>query len=542
MFAIINMTTINSCAKVEEQEPATNEEQEPTANKDVKAEKTNVKTFEIINLITYEILANKYNATFGSANIELLKTSDSTLTFYVPDIAEGEVSLKFDLTTIKFKVAKTAEVNMDQFITNLNQNFDAQLSSLNPSTPEELAEINSLNQYKKEVISLFNSLTDDEKRQSVLFYEANKEIFKSFVNSTFTNLDASTTMRRQSKCPRTDYKSFYGCTAENLGDAAIGLKNASKVFLKMVGMALVMGGTALSVTGPLGPVAFGITAVGMSLPLGMAGYLLITETGPAGIHFLKSTRSFLSAPWIFRKELFQATTEVFQDQISTSLNLTPKFSSISSNDGNINSGSGYFINAMASLEPYWNKLTAIFGNFPTCKNTEEPTTLATNEISLSNISNPNVQYLGNTGQSVRFKSISGNEENFNYNIRVAKEGFVEEKILNGKVLAVTDSTAIYQAACVGWWTVKGYDPNNPTVTYSLELFSNRTGTYHTTTNTYPMIWYIKKSGNEYRLYESGFWHPAYNNLVREKLTYPLTIFKTYSNWDPNFVSQEYIKN
>lgn len=529
MFAILCMTTINSCKK--------DKEQDPIPNKDVTAEKTNVKTYEIINLITHENLANKYNATFGSATIELLKTSDSTLTFYVPDIAAGEVSLKFDLATIKFNVTKTAEVNVNQHITNFTQNFDAQVSALNPSTPDEVAEINSLIQYKQEVISLFNSLTDDEKRQSLLFYEANKEIFKSFANSTFTNLDASTTMRNQSKCPRTDFKSFYGCTAENLGDAAIGLKNSSKEFLKMMGMAGAMAGVAYN-TSVLGPVAWGITAVGMSLPLGMAGYLLITEIAPAAKHFYFSAKPFLVAPWIFRKELFETATEVFQDQISTSLNLNPKFRSITSNDGNVNTGSGYFISAMASLSVYWKKLTTIFGNFPTYKNTEQPTTLATNGISISNISNSNVQYQGNTGQSVKFKSLSGNEENFSYNIRVSKEGFVEEKTLTGKVLAFTDSTEIYRASALGNYTVTGPPAvgNGPNSRLYCEL---KTGGFATYTiyddpswpngHAFQGNWTVSKINNEYFI-TTSFTNPGHLIGEAQKLSYPVTSFVYRHNY------------
>lgn len=419
IFIILGISTINSCTK--------DNDQEPVPNKGITAEKTNVKTYEIVNLISNQNLAEKYNATLGSVPVELLKTSDSTLTFYVPDIAAGEANLKFELATIKFNVTKTAEVSASQLITNFNAKFDAQVGSLIPSTPDEVAEVNSLNQYKQEVLSLFNSLSDDEKRKATLFYEANKEIFNSCVNSTFTNLDAPTTMRLQSECPRTDFKSFYGCTAENLGDAAIGLKNASKEFLTMLALA---GASAY-----LAPASFGLSAFGTTLALGTAGYLLITEVRPAALHFKHSLFPFLEANWIFSKALFQATTEVFQDQVSINLNLLPKFRSLTSNDGNVNSSNGYFISAITSLSEYWNKLTSIFGIFPSYKNTEESTILATNEISISNISNPNVQYLGNTGQSVKFKSVSGNEETFSYNIRVSKEGFVEEKTLIGKVLA-----------------------------------------------------------------------------------------------------------
>jgi hypothetical protein len=419
MSVILGMTAINSCKK--------DNGPEPDPDKSVTAEKTNVNTYEIINLIAHVNLADRYDATFSSIPIELLKTSDSTLTFYVPDIDEGEASLKFDLATINFNVTKTAEVDANQLIADITQNFDTQTGLLNPITQDEIAEVNSLSQYKQEVISLFNSLTEDEKRQAVLFYEANKEVFKSFASNSFANLDDSTIMNKQSECPRTNFKSFYGCTAGNLGDAAIDLKNASKEFLTMLALA--------GVSAYLAPASFGLSASGTVLALGTAGYLLITEVRPAALHFKHSLFPFLNANWIFSKALFQATTEVFQDQTSTSLNLAPKFRSMTSNDGNVNSGSGYFINAMTTLSEYWNKLTAIFGNVPTYQNTEEPANLATNEISISNISNSNVQYLGNTGQSVKFKSLSGNEENFSYNISVSKEGFVEEKTVTGKVLA-----------------------------------------------------------------------------------------------------------
>jgi hypothetical protein len=107
-----------------------------------------------------------------------------------------------------------------------------------------------------------------------------------------------------------------------------------------------------------------------------------------------------------------------------------------------------------------------------------------------------------------------------------------------------DSTAIYAAASVGMWTVKGYDPKNPTTTYTLELFANGRGTYRVPNNptAYNVSWYIQKNSDGYRLYESGFWHPAYNGLSRDKLKYPITRFRTFANFDPKFVSQEYIKN
>lgn len=76
------------------------------------------------------------------------------------------------------------------------------------------------------------------------------------------------------------------------------------------------------------------------------------------------------------------------------------------------------------------------------------------------------------------------------------------------------------------------------------MFANGSGEYHVPgiSAAYTTNWYVQRSGDGYRLFEYGFWHPAYNGLGRDRLTYPLTVFKTYANFDPNFVSQEYIKN
>lgn len=418
-LAVLSLITVNSC-KLESDD-------EPVPGKDVTAEKKDVKTFEIVNLIARENLASKYSGTFGAQAVELLKTSDSTLTFYVPDVPAGEAVLKFDLATIKYNVVKTQEVDPGQLISSLTQRFDQQVDLLNPSTPEEEAEVEGIKEYREEVLALFNSLNDDEKRQAVLFYEANKEVFRSFANSTFTNFDASTRMRLQSDCPRTDFKTFYGCTADNLGTAATDLMKASKEFLTMV--------TLAGISAYLAPASFGLSAFGTTLALGTAGYLLVTEVKPAVTHFKQSLTPFLKANWIFSKALFEVTVETFQDKTSTDINLTPKFRSITADDHDVTPGNGKFINAMTALTGYWNKLTSFFGVLPSYQNSEEATTLSTGEIQVSNISNPNVEYLGNTGQSLSFTSLSGKEETFSYKVRVTKEGFVEEKTLTAKVLA-----------------------------------------------------------------------------------------------------------
>lgn len=513
LLFFLTIVGISSCSKKDDAKPnVTN----TFTNKAI-AEKTDVKTFEIISLQTSLIPSEKYIGTFGGAPVELLKTSDSTLTFFVPDVSVGEQLLDFELAKIKFSVTKTQEKNADQLVTSLFQNFDLQVSQLSLAE-EERGKLDSLNAYKLEVQSLFNSLSAEQKRQTVLFYEANKSVFKSTLTEVFTNLDGSTTFRlqAQSDCPRIDFKSFYGCTAENLGNSAKSLRNASKEFLRMLATAGIMAGVAAN-TSVLGPAAWGITAVGISLPLGMAGYLLLAEVGPAFLKFRSASGAFLGANWIFTKALFLSTVEVFKDDENTSLNLKSTFRSITSNDSDVSYGSGYFIGSMASLSVYWNKLSSFFGRFPAYKSNEESTTLVTNEILVSNVSNPFVKLINQSGDQVKFKSLSGKEESFNYKIKVSKQGFVEEKELQGKVLAPVDSMPIYKAAVVGNWTMTWnngeinkytFNEDGTGIYYWMKCSSCSEGANIDPGNAvYRVTWRVEKIAN-------GVWFLRYDNPDR----------------------------
>jgi hypothetical protein len=163
-LAIIGLATINSCK---------NDDHEPVVNTGVTAEKTDVQPLEIVSLVVDASLDEKYSGTFGSVAVDLHRTSDSTLTFFVPDIPKGKAALKFELATINFNVEAAPVVNTDQVMAGVIQRFDNNSSALQPSTPEEIEEVNALNEYKQEVMALFNSLSDVEKRQAIMFYEAN---------------------------------------------------------------------------------------------------------------------------------------------------------------------------------------------------------------------------------------------------------------------------------------------------------------------------------------------------------------------------------
>ncbi|KAA9332370.1 hypothetical protein F0P96_12925 [Hymenobacter busanensis] len=405
--------------------------QDAPDDKKLTAEKSNVGTYELVNLkATGPVAAARYTATFGSLPVELVKTGDSTLTFFVPEVSIGEQYLQFEKSKVRFVVAQTKDTDPAQLVTNLTTTLDAQLVALNPNTPAEVAEVNAIKQQKQDVLTLFNSLTPAQKRQTALFYEANKGVFKAFTNNVAATLDGPTVFRTQgqSNCPRTDFKAFYGCTADNLASAAGDLKNSSKKFLEM----LLLGGAAAY----LAPASFGLSAAAATLALGTAGYLLITEVRPAALQFKRALWPFLEANWIFGKGLYLYTVSEFNNNANTDLNLKPAFRPVAEGDGQVNAGTARFLGAMSALKGYWAKLTAVFGAVPSYNNSTAATTLAASNITVSGISNPNVQLVSQTGQQVKFKSLSGQPETFSYHLKVTKEGFVEEKDLTGKVLAV----------------------------------------------------------------------------------------------------------
>lgn len=409
----------------------------------------NIKTFEIVTLTINDNILERYKGKFGNQEIELFKSSDSTLVFYVPELKEGENYLTFDLGVVKFNVLKTAVPDKKMFVDNISSMFDQRMDEVNKMGQSDTVDIFSGNLLKTNILKLFNSLSAVQQKEAMLFYEANKGQFKQFSETIFREINATTVINsgptgnfpnllsQQSDCPRNEgWNAFYGCTAENLAVSATELGKVSVEILKMVGMAGLMAGTALKLSA-LGPAALGITAVGMSLPMSTAIYMFVLDFWPALKKFVGSLSPFLEAIWVPTNSLFSNLNLVFSSEISTSLNLLPSFRTLAENDLDVNLGSKKLISALNAIKSHWSQLSDLIGDFPSFRKSEKKVTLKTSEIVISNISNSNVTYLGNDGQQLKFKSTSGKDEEFTFSIRVSKEGFIQEKQVNGRVLSGT---------------------------------------------------------------------------------------------------------
>ena len=422
---------------------------EPTSQ-DLTTESINVKTFEIVTITVnnLELTNSRYQGTFGNSEITLAKFDDKSLIFSVPEIEEGTHSLSFSLGSIEFNVTETQVSNTDELIQNVFDNFSTDIGDLDNNNPLIADEITNAQAYNAEVYSLYSSLTDEQKRQTAMFYDANKEIFKNFKNDVFSNLNASTTLSRtpQSNCPTNDFKSFYSCTAENLGNSAIALKNSSKEFLKILSLA--------GVSSYLAPASFGLSAVGTFLGLGTAAYIFITEVWPSFIQFSSSLKSFIGANWILTQATFSVVKDEFFSETESSLNITPDFRSIKSNDNEISQETSFFLTSLNELNSYWSQLTALFGDVIDYQETSENIEFDNNtdQVNITNISNSNVELETLNGQNVTFKTLSGDEDNFSFDITVNKEGFTQTKTVNATIQSNNSQVKWFEGTyTIGHW-------------------------------------------------------------------------------------------
>ena len=424
-------------------------------------ESNNVKTFEVVSVAVnnLELTNNTYQATFGNSEITLVKFDDNTLIFSVPEIGQGTYTLSLSLGTIEFNVTETQVSNTDEIIQNVFDNFSTNIGNLDNSDPFIANEITEAESYNTEVLALYNSLNAEQKRQTAMFYEANKEVFKNFKNDIALNLNGPTTLSRipQSEC-FSDYnlkKEFYSCTAENLGNSAIALKNSSKEFLQILALA---GASAY-----LAPASFGLSAVGTFLGLGTAAYIFMTEVRPPFIQFYSSLKAFVFSNWILTQATFSVVADEFASESEASLNVTPDFRSMNSNDSGVSQETSFFINSLNTLNAYWNQLTALFGNTISYQDTSENVDFDdnTDQITITNISNSNVELVSVNGQNVIFKSLSGNDETFSYDVQISKEGFTE---ISSKTASITTEDIHPSWATGSWfrWHNQGFETNDGT--------------------------------------------------------------------------------
>ncbi len=400
-----------------------------------------VKTYQLISLsrIKEVSLSQAYKADFGGEEIKITKNSDSTLVFSVPNVENGKHVLTFDLGSITFNVERTFVEDESGLIANVFASFDVELENVTTASSEEKEQARV---FKDNVLSLFNSLSAEEKHQTTMYYESNKAVFHQFKENLYYNLNGSTTLKaRQTECSIYPSRAFYDCTSENLSESLGEMNEALKTQKDML---VAAGVSAILILNPATSLV-GLAVSGVSLA--MAGYLFMLEVKPAWLKLKGDIGPFLEARFILLPEgLFLLIRDQFISDVSMDSNIDAELRSIDSDDENLSEEVGGFISSLNALRGYWDNVKKVFGDMPDYTEGVEAIDLETDEIIISGISNANVELISQSGEYIKFKSLSGTNEDFSYTITVNKNGFIESKTINASVITGIDLSGTWTAS------------------------------------------------------------------------------------------------
>lgn len=169
LFALLVLIAFTNCNK---------DEPEPTPPiSDIAAVKSNLQTYEFTSIIVNVTFQDEYTVSFGGQTVDLIKTSDSTLSFLVPDVSTGKHLLEFELGQLEYNITKTEIANPQQILPSVFTTFDNDMNNLANDTLVSQQDITDANTFKSEVAQLYDNLTDIQKQEAALIYEANKELF-----------------------------------------------------------------------------------------------------------------------------------------------------------------------------------------------------------------------------------------------------------------------------------------------------------------------------------------------------------------------------
>jgi len=304
--------------------------------------------------------------------------------------------------------------------------------------------------------------------------------------------------------------------------------------LKMLAGAGAVAGVSLSLSA-LGPAALGIAAVGISLPLATAMYIIFVEIGPDIKDWLIATRRIIKSPWIMRDDLFEKTKSAFNNEEALDLNVQLGYRTMRTSDGAIVPNSGLFLGTYQSATALWNKISTLVGELPIFNSTQNTTGLKENELVISEISNSSVQLLRQNKGVLTFKSTDNQDHDFTFVATVNAEGFTNQKTIQAKIVG-QDSIEIYKASVAGTYQVMNYKGNSPAAELFIDIIPGGKVVYRIYNDTswpngatFGASWSVAKVDGKYYYSETGFWHYGFGSIEKDfPLQYPVSSFRFHN--------------
>ena len=486
MFTI-SFLSLNSCSKDDEEKKTETGTEIETLT--LSAEKSKYSPYEIVTISAPENVFTSQSFTAKINNIEIIISSNENVaSFVLPNLSNGNYDLSFTLNgkiyIVPISVSSLSNVlSADQYFNEIKSGMTQKINDLNSqiiqleqnsTNPSEYANLkndvikytNLLNDYTNS----YNNLSVMDKIEFAKTMAANKASIDEY-NQLTNALNSSTKSLKKANSVQ-DYEKIVG--------------NSSQAFVVSViytagHIPFILAGTKLAAT-TLNPGV--IIACGI-----LTGSFLVNTAITISAAISLTSKSI--KPFEF---ISQTNQTIYDTDIETVLDIQAKYRSLIYSDSN-NSENGGVIHTIVEKYNYFkekyngfiSELPSIFRpsySMTSLKNmfNSSARSIYNQYVNITNISNPNVtlQQLNQPDGSIKIKATTTatTDQTFTYDVNYTNNNFANglKKTVDAKVLAVTDSTAIYKAAVVGNWTMTWHDPG-PVANNQIDKFTlNAEGT------------------------------------------------------------------
>ncbi len=551
--ALITLLAMSSCS-------VTEEDQDEGVSVRISTDKSQYTSYELVKISTDENISSFGQTLSGSINQlnVTLETEENSASFILPSLADGTYDLKVKVNgkdfSIPISVSNLTNIQSPDYYLNSITDFVSQSIANSNQILSELEEdqdgASDYSVLKKDIsdqkklmdgyMAAYQNLSNEDKLEFAKFFSANGAFLEEFRNQANEAYSASRAIGNTS--PIDDYeeqvyaRQIRFVSNKQMTIAHITALLATRIFMNPAFSPWVNLGATLAagvIVGSFVIHAQATAAMGQQLIYqAVKPFELLTGTDPV-IYNSGSGEDFS----------IQAKYRSLMESDLNDINSGDIIQSIVENYDNLKEKYNAFREKLPSaIRPSY-VITSLRNTFKSATRF-----VHSKYLSVTSVSNPevSVDLIGQPDGSAVLVATTwaSSDQDFTYEISYTNQGFANNMTtrVKARVLADIDSTEIYARACLGSWTVYHFDPNNPTTVYTVNFNSDGTGLYEVDGFFYPTRWYILRNEDGYRFYEYGFWHFAYDTLERDALDYPPTGFKTYANFDPNFVSQRYVKN
>ncbi len=387
--------------------------------------------YQIVHFKSDNIPFEENEIAIGTDTYYLYKTSDSTLSFILPDLAKG-------IYTISSPDYEDYEINVRE-----HQNYDlASLTSIFQSKEEELnSKINNPGysnknienkiKFSKDLSNLLNNLSNQDKELFLKYYHANIDIFSDFIDDVVNERDENYIFELENRiCEGENYKEFYNCTHEKFAN----IYNRLNAGLINFNLNL----NLQSILNPNNnwlekPDNWSENDSKLNI-LGLSLYSLINRINTDISTFNRNTYSLSSRQIILSNKTFEGVKTKYTSNKFDDLDIFPYFATY-------NIDSNYYFENTLLLHKSKKDYEEIAGSFiyitdSIPKNVfhfDDNFLVKDIEVKAENISNPNVEWTGSKGKSIMFSNKTETEQSFTYDLIYKSQGQEVKKTINATI-------------------------------------------------------------------------------------------------------------